>query len=174
MRPKVIIVSVALLAFLGIFMLICLFGIAYTFQQATEPGSVNNPPPIAPGPVAPAAAPTTGPVHVESDPSGAAVILDGLLVGTAPQELNPAAGPHSLRFEKEGFDPFVTAFTRPAGGAPLKVSLRPIQYAELTVNSDPDGAELLIDGEFRGRTPLTVAHILPGPHEMIVRKANYS
>jgi diacylglycerol kinase family enzyme len=43
---------------------------------------------------------------------------------------------------------------------------------KLSVNSNPDGAEIEIDGEFRGDTPSTL-EIAPGEHAIKVRKTGY-
>jgi hypothetical protein len=43
----------------------------------------------------------------------------------------------------------------------------------LEVVSDPDKAEVWIDGTFVGLTPFTVAEISPGRHQVVLRKAGY-
>lgn len=45
-------------------------------------------------------------------------------------------------------------------------------FCKLSVNSTPGGAEIEIDGEFRGDTPSTL-EIAPGEHAVAVRKTGY-
>jgi hypothetical protein len=44
---------------------------------------------------------------------------------------------------------------------------------QLSVDTDPQGAAVAIDGETRGMTPLTIEGLKPGPHRVLVSKAGY-
>ncbi|MGH7142768.1 MAG: PEGA domain-containing protein [Planctomycetota bacterium] len=140
--------------------------------SASEPGSTSA---SEPGATVPASEPGAT-VQVASTPPGATVILDGRVIGVTPLpavKLTPGA--HSLRWEKSGFLAQVIAVSPAAEQAgKVAATLTPIDYAHLTVDSDPADAQVLIDGEFRGRTPLTVTAIDPGEHTILVQKANFT
>jgi tetratricopeptide (TPR) repeat protein len=51
----------------------------------------------------------------------------------------------------------------------LDVELLAPAELELTCKSRPSAAEVLLDGEFRGRTPLTISDLRPGTYTLLVR-----
>jgi hypothetical protein len=60
---------------------------------------------------------------------------------------------------------FLSAWARAAG--------RPTPEAELLVNSLPPGAQIFVDGEKRGTTPMRVRIASPGPHRIQVSHPGY-
>lgn len=111
---------------------------------------------------------------VNSDPPGASAFLNGRLVGATPLEINRLKiGHYSIRFEKEGFVPLQRNVGLDRNGLSLRETLQPLATAELTVEIKPDGAEVLLDGEVKGHTPLHVFGLPLGPHDLLVRKTNY-
>ncbi len=117
-----------------------------------------------------------GRVRFEVDPVGAVVEVagDGEQSGQAPFEATIAAGPQAafvshpryqgatVEFEVEGMDRAQT----------VAVALAP-NWADVTVPTQPAGAEVLIDGEpAEVKTPGPVA-ILAGEHRIAVKLAGY-
>ncbi len=116
----------------------------------------------------------THPLELDSDPSGATVLLNGCLLGATPLRLDGLkTGVYGLRLEKNGFQ----SVQRPLqvdGSQPRQTIVLPaLQTTKLTVKIQPDGAEVLIDGELLGSTPLESATLSAGPHELVIRKTNY-
>jgi TonB family protein len=70
-----------------------------------------------------------------------------------------------IRVALPGFSSAELALDVPAGafGVPLRFTLQPVS-AILQVHSDPEGAEVLIDGQPRGTTPLEGLSLPPGEH----------
>jgi len=106
--------------------------------------------------------PTTGGVVLESEPSGAKVLLSGKAVGTTPLELKELAPGEYL------FD-LVTATHR--GQAKVSVQAGQVQRvkvqlsklrASLRVVSRPAGAKVFLGEEFRGYTPLELEDLPVG------------
>lgn len=87
-----------------------------------------------------------GSLTVTTDPSGAAVFLDGVAEGVTTTTIrNIAVGEHELRLELAGHDPEVRTITIVEGeNAPMTVPLRPTatQRGYLAVTTDP----AIIDG----------------------------
>jgi hypothetical protein len=117
---------------------------------------------------------TTGTLAVASVPSGAAVILDGKELGLTPfSRSGLVPGSYSLRVEKEGYAPWdkvVTVF--PGRYSTWTASLTPLN-GFLSVRSSPSHAMVILDGEERGFTPLTLSGIPAGPHQVTVSKEGY-
>jgi hypothetical protein len=127
-----------------------------------------------------------GRAHLDSTPPGAAVFLDEderKPQGSTPCDLEMTAGPHKVMFRKAGleatgWEPILV----PAGNAvtfarplfpppPLPGAIDRRRYG-VTVASDPDDAEIFVDGRFSGRTPLEV-QVARGPHLIVVKKPGY-
>ena len=118
----------------------------------------------------PAAAEPSGTLHVQSNPPGIEISVDGVNRGMTPVTLAVPAGSHILELRGHGV-PRVIPLQIPAGG---HVS----QYLEFTeapttgmlvVHSQPDGAVVVVDGQRRGKTPLTLAGLEPGDHEVLLQ-----
>jgi len=64
----------------------------------------------------------------------------------------------------------LSRFQKPASAAPQ--SPRALQSAELTISSNPSGAEIQLDGAFVGNTPSTIG-VSPGDHTIDVARGGY-
>jgi hypothetical protein len=107
--------------------------------------------------------PTTGSVHLESVPAGAAVRFDGtLLSDVTPLTIDgaPIGTRHTIRMELAGYAPVEETVDIPKTGREVTVteSLRPLT-GKILVDSTPAGAEIRINGELRGRTPMTITNL---------------
>ena len=116
-----------------------------------------------------AAAVNTGLAQFDSRPSGAEVVVDGVVRGRTPLKLSLAVGDHALEIRS---DAGVRAL-------PLTIEAGTLvsQYVELLaaperstgrldVSSDPPGAQIRIDGVAKGVTPLTLEGVEPGDHSV--------
>jgi formylglycine-generating enzyme required for sulfatase activity len=120
-------------------------------------------------------APLPGLLSVTSEPAGATVLLDGEAIGRTPLTDIPApAGEHSLRVEAPRYRPYEQGLTVTGRNLPqqLSVGLEPA-WADITLDSRPRGADILLDGELAGRTPATL-EVLEGERQLILRSPTYS
>jgi hypothetical protein len=110
---------------------------------------------VAPPPLPPPVAPQgEGHLSVTSRPPGAAVVVDGKPAGLAPQTLPLAAGDHSLLVIRERFEPAERTVTIADGvNQTVDVELQRLQGV-LSILSVPPGAQVVVDGEPAGETPL--------------------
>jgi hypothetical protein len=102
-------------------------------------------------------APSFGAIRVTSVPEGAEVSYDGQrLVGGTPMTIEevPLGTRHEIKVVKEHNKPYIETVDVPKTGGQVEVSARlePIT-GKLKVVSHPDGAEVVIDGQLRGRAP---------------------
>ncbi|MGH7143414.1 MAG: PEGA domain-containing protein [Planctomycetota bacterium] len=129
--------------------------------------------PDVPGSTTPTGRPAT--LSIATTPPGAMVIVNDRILGASPVTTSSlAAGRYSVRCEMAGYQPAIAAADTDSGACSLNLTLQPVDYAALTVQSNPADAEITVDGEFRGRTPATIERLTPGPHQLVVKKENYS
>ncbi|MGE0397768.1 MAG: protein kinase [Kofleriaceae bacterium] len=105
-------------------------------------------------------APTVGSIHVESIPSGAEVVFDDVrLAGTTPLTIPsiPVNTRHTIKVELKRHERYSETVDIPTRGGELSIKavLNPMT-GKLIILSQPEGAEVWINGEVRGRTPTTI------------------
>jgi hypothetical protein len=118
------------------------------FRQEIPPGA---PPAEVHGRLPPAAF-----VDIVSEPPGATVSISGVSFATSPAKLAiPAAEPQRLALSLDGFLEATTSVSAAEGEtAAWHVALQRAGIADL--DSDPTGAQVVLDGAAVGRTPLQV------------------
>lgn len=116
----------------------------------------------------------------EASLAGAVVELDGLDVGRwpLPAPLRVAIGEHTVGLVAAGFAPSRKKVLV-AGGVAAKVKLElvpsAIKAAQLTIKCPVPAAEVLVDGEPVGRSPLVSSlAVLPGKHVIEARRPGYA
>jgi len=115
-------------------------------------------------------------VTVETQPPGAAVWTDGAPAGPAPQKVTlPKAGAVSLRISHPGFHEWQGELRAdsPPEKHVLRVELKPRMVHTLVCETQPSGAKVLLDGQFRGLTPLTIEQIEDDSCTLVFRLAGY-
>ncbi|MEZ4403397.1 MAG: serine/threonine-protein kinase [Kofleriaceae bacterium] len=119
--------------------------------------------------------PTTATIEIESVPAGAHGTLAGQVIAATPVTLTvPAATPLALRLELDGYRPYVEDRVVIDGGQTLRLRAAMVRAgARLVVTSDPPGAEVTIDGQAAGTTPLTIDDLVPHPTRVGLSKAGY-
>lgn len=121
--------------------------------------------------------PTAGTVSFNSNPSGAAIWLDGSWVNrNTPLKTTLPEGYHYVRFYKSGYQTFETQFYLNAGGYhEINANLTPIapQYGKLTINSQPSNSTVYLDGQMKGNSPITLNNITPGNHKIEIKQTGY-
>jgi len=117
-----------------------------------------------------------GGIEIATDPVGAQVWVDDTDAGKSPLALaGVRPGRHAIRVALPGFSSAELALDVPPGSfaVPLRFTLRPVS-AILQVRSDPQGAEVVIDGQPRGTTPLETLSLPPGKHRVEVTRKGFA
>ena len=97
-------------------------------------------------------------------PSPAKVTVDGKELGNAPAVFDLRPGKHTVAIAAERYQPFTGEVDVVGEGKDQTYTPQLVPaWAEVTVNSEPAGARVLVDGEDRGVTPVTT-QILAGNH----------
>ncbi len=101
---------------------------------------------------------------ITSEPAGASITYDGYFLGETPRLVTvlEADKTHRLQLEKKGYQPrFLDVKFQ--GRTPLAFHEKLIlDSGTLNVTTQPAGAKVLVNGLFRGKTPLTVSDIPKG------------
>ncbi len=127
--------------------------------------------------------PTTGDIQVSSTPSGASVYLNGDIKGTTPQNdaldiVALAPGTYTIRLAKAGYNDYTTSVQVTAGGiAQVTATLVPSgtgQGGTLSVSSSPTSADVYLDNQYKGITPVTLSSIPAGSHTVKLSLAGYN
>ena len=114
--------------------------------------------------------PGPGKLHIETEPPEALVSIDGQQAGSSPYTGDLAAGEHLLEVTDEGYKTIQQQLQLdPGQQLSLKLALQQAQAGQVpplvAVASDPQGAQLFLDGKLVGPTPIKVRST-PGPHEI--------
>jgi hypothetical protein len=121
----------------------------------------------------------TGDLKLFSNPDGAAIEIDGHgdpSMKTPYFALRMAPGPHEITFIKSGYvDEKRVVDVAKGKTAFVGATLTRAQVAtsEVTFNSDPGGAEILVDGKSIGKVTPSQAVIVAGAHQFVLRKPGY-
>lgn len=113
-------------------------------------------------------------IAVSSDPSGAELRSGGELLGVTPATVELRSGERVLLFSKPGFathrEPLTVVADSPQT-LPV-IRLKPAAGV-LRVQTDPPGASITVDGDFRGGSPATVEVSPDRAHRVVVSRAGY-
>jgi hypothetical protein len=121
--------------------------------------------------------PTTGSITVNSIPTGATILLDGVSKGTTNRTLDDISpGIHAIVVQKTGFVNNMTNVTVVAGKTvtyTAQMSSIAATTGTIVIKSRPSGATVFIDSVNKGYSPITISNIAPGIHSIILRAFNY-
>ena len=129
---------------------------------------------------------------LRSVPPGAEVIMDGHRIGTTDLAVDLKPGiTHTFEFKKDGYrnakfvasipldvsQPVPVVTLTPAEAPPPEQRWPaeeppPPEYGDIQVTSTPD-AQVYLDGEFQGETPLTIREVLVGSYVITLSREGY-
>lgn len=114
--------------------------------------------------------PPSGRVVLNSRPSGAAVLIDGVSRGATPLELELPVGSHEVVFRADASERRiglkVDANSRVSENVDMPAAAASTGVLEIT--SDPAGARVTLDGAAAGVTPLTLRDLSAVRHVVVV------
>lgn len=133
-----------------------------------EPPPAREPEPARPAPPPPPPPPTTGSLQVDGT-EGASVMLGGRILGTVPgtwEELD--AGEYPIRVEKDGFHSLEVSITIRGGRTRSLAANLEEMLGSIVVESDVAGANVFVNRNFKGNTPVTIADLQPGQYNLTI------
>ncbi|MDD1725130.1 MAG: PEGA domain-containing protein [Methanospirillum sp.] len=120
-----------------------------------------------------------GSLHVDGDPVGMAISLDGEPMGLVPDQgmlilENISTGDHTLTGSKDGYGSKEQVVTVPDGRfAEVRVNLSPVTNGTLEISSSPENVQVYVDEVYRGVTPVSLEDIPAGSHRVLLRLGGY-
>ena len=113
-------------------------------------------------------------LSVSTQPDGASLLLNGRLIGATPISINGLTpGSYAMRLEHNSCAPLIRTVVIGKELAVISEKLLPLPVGSLRVDIKPIGAEVLIDGELLGHTPLQADTVPAGIYELLIRKSNF-
>jgi hypothetical protein len=117
-----------------------------------------------------------GSLTVTSNPSQATVILDSYNTGTTPWIFTGlTTGYHTVEVDYPGYEAYVRSVYVENGANPSfyadLTSL--VDYGSFLIQSTPPGADVYVDGNYQGTSPVTVGGMVVGPHRIELHLAGY-
>ncbi len=123
-----------------------------------------------------------GSITVRSVPGGASATLDGVYQGQTPlgndalliENIDP--GPHQLVLSKSGYlDDHHPFWIGSGQRSDIRITLSATtsQSGSVSIVSSPAGADVLLDGGYRGRTPITISGLATGRHTLVLELPGY-
>jgi PKD repeat protein len=122
--------------------------------------------------------PPNGLIAITSIPSGAEVYIDGRQRGTAPAmfpEILP--GNHQVTISSKGYDDWshiVSVGSGQTAAINAELVATKVITGSLAVITDPPGAEIFIDGNFKGVSPVTIPGLSAGKHTVLLTLQEYA
>jgi formylglycine-generating enzyme required for sulfatase activity len=106
-------------------------------------------------------------------PASAQLTIDGEPSGAAPGEFELPPGKHTIGIAAERYQVFSGEVTIEGGGKQqtFKPALVP-GWGDVTVSSEPAGAQVVVGGEVRGVTPITT-QVMAGNHPIELRREGF-
>jgi len=122
--------------------------------------------------------PQNGSIAITSIPSGAEVYIDGQQTGIAPAifpEILP--GNHQVTLSSKGYDDW-SHIVSVGSGRMSAINAELVATKEVTgslaVITDPPGAEIFVDGDFKGVSPVTIPGLSAGTHMVLLTLKEYA
>lgn len=127
-------------------------------------------------------------ISVICNVDGASVYFDGeykgaTTGGSLAVPVYTTATPYkTATIEKSGYTPYTSAITMPASGetSTIYATLNPIStptpdtYGSISVSSQPSGASIYFNGNYRGVAPLLISDVWPGTYTIRAEKTGYA
>lgn len=113
-------------------------------------------------------------ITIDSEPANAEVYLNNIRLGTTPLTADILAGQHELRLEKQSYQPTTQTLEVYAGADQSlpKIVLNEAN-GQFKIESDPIGATVMLDGRYKGLTPVSLT-LEPGQeHKIALTKPGF-
>ena len=116
-----------------------------------------------------------GSISIYTTPSSSNIYLDNSLKGSTPLTIQKVPiGSHTIKLSKSGYDDILRTITVSSGRTTTVSESLSLQSGSIKVSSNPSGANIYLDGRFKGTTPTTLANVPIGSHVIKITKSGYN
>lgn len=164
------------LLLLGVVALAVLAGVGFLLLRRPPIAPEDTPTPMAqvtptPSPAATPALPLSGSLRVLSEPTGAAVLVNGEPKGNTPLDVADLAfGDYTVKLDLRGYESQTQPVALSAEAAAAEVNAKLVRrvrsIASIDISSQPEGADVSLDGGIIGRTPILEMKLRPGTYRV--------
>jgi PKD repeat protein len=121
---------------------------------------------------------SNGTITVTTIPPGASVNLDGIQSGFTPVVIpGVLPGTHGVTLSSDGYEDWnYMVSVRPGQTSEINAVLvaKKENTGSLAVITNPPGAEIFVDGVFKGVSPVSIAGLAPGGHTVLLTLEGYT
>jgi outer membrane protein assembly factor BamE (lipoprotein component of BamABCDE complex) len=115
----------------------------------------------------------TGTISVSSNPSSAEVYINNDNKGVTPLTVILIPGNYTVNITKDGYDDYTTTSTVKPDLTSTVSAILKTNTGKLSVSSSPTGAQIYLNGSYKGVTPLTLT-LSPGSYAVKITKDGYN
>ena len=116
----------------------------------------------------------SGTISVTSEPSGAEVTVNGIVRGITPLEVNDVPrGRAAIKLKLDGFKDAVRELAIRAGDKQTLAVALTAKPGTIQLTSVPEGARFYVNGESKGKGPITLTDLTPGEYAVKVELEGY-
>jgi hypothetical protein len=114
-----------------------------------------------------------GSIDISSDPPGANVYLDANYTGETPKNMSKViVGNHTIKLTKSDYDDEIINVSLSVGET-LHLHENLTGYGSLRISSYPSGANVYLDGDYKGKTPLDISKVVEGWYSIKLTRQGY-
>jgi formylglycine-generating enzyme required for sulfatase activity len=118
--------------------------------------------------------PAWAPISLASDPAGARVWVDGIELGETPDSFDLDAGTRAIELRLEGHNSWKREIEVVADEPQTLAVIALVKAdARLHIESDPSGAQIVVDNASAGRTPMDLSLASEEVHEISLFKTGH-
>jgi hypothetical protein len=111
-----------------------------------------------------------GSLDISTDPPGAKVYLDDVYTRDTPCMLSEVVmGSHTIKLTKFCYDDEIRNVSLSVGET-LYLNENLTGYGSLIISSNPSGAKVYLDGNYKGETPMNISDVVVGLHPLKLTK----
>ena len=116
----------------------------------------------------------TGTLYLKSSPSSALVYVDGVYYGLTPRKVTGVPpGLRSVKMTKEGYADYVDQVLVTTPGIKMVMAVLNPASGSIRVTSIPSHADVYLDSQLVGTTPMTISGVSPGTHALTLTRDGY-
>lgn len=109
-----------------------------------------------------------GQLTVNSTPAQARLFIDDKFIGVTPYRGTCAVGSHAIRLLRDGYLPYEGHITLQKGQLTEKDVTLTVSPSNLNVISQPSGAQVFLNDQLRGVTPLNLKDLPAGKYKIVL------
>jgi hypothetical protein len=113
-----------------------------------------------------------GSISISSNPDGAYVYLDNNYMNKTCELSEVVVGQHTIKLTKSGYFN-VTKNVSVSVGITHPVRINLTECCSISISTNPSGAKVYLDGNYKGETPKNISKVPQGNHSIEFKKLDY-